>query len=508
MTRRAAAVFLFLLLGFATGVLQAQTVSVATPLGGSPFVVEGFRGEEGTSRLFSFTLDFATERGRDVPFDAVLGKDVTVTMTLPNGRVRHFNGMVSRFSAGGIDTRAHYSMEIAPKLWLLTRRQTSRVFEGESVPQIVARILAGIPGLQFEQRLAGAFPERRYVVQHDETDFDFISRLMEDEGIFYFFRHAPGGHVMVLGNTPQASPDLPGVYVYRTGLFLPPPPGSVTAWEKTQEIRSGRMLLRDHNFQVPGEDFEAVATIQASVLAGGVEHNLTAGGATDLEVYDYPGDYAQRFDGVDRGGADQPGELEKIFSEAERVAAIRMQEEAAKALVIHGESTAPDLAPGHVMTLGGVNAQFNGKYDVTGVTHKYTPSSSGAGGYRNSFTCIPAGLPYRPPRLTPKPRLPGLETAVVIAPPGEDVFNDKYARVTVKFPWIPDDAPGSGGGSSSCWVRVASPWAGAGSGAGSGPVILPRVGWEVLVAFEGGDPDKPIIVGSVYNADHLPPVSR
>ena len=506
MTRRAPALFLFLFLGFATGGLRAQTVSVTTPLGGDPLIVEGFRGEEGTSRLFSYTLDFAAARGRDVPFDTFLGKDVTVTVTLPNGTVRHFNGIVSRFAAGRLDTRAHYQMEIAPKFWLLTRRVTSRVFEDESVPQIVARILGSIPGLAFDLRLAGVFPERRYVVQHNETDFDFISRLMEDEGIFYFFQHAPGGHVMVVANSPAGAPDLPGMHVFRPGLFLPPPPGSVTAWEKTQEIRSGKVTLRDHTFQVPDEDFEAVATIQESVMAGAVEHHLAAG-AEGLEVFDYPGDYAQRFDGIDPGGAERPAELSKIFPESQRVAAIRMQEEAAKALVIHGESTAPDLAPGHLMTLGGVMTQFNGKYLVTGVTHKYTPGSTGSAGYRNTFTCIPAGLPYRPPRITPKPRLPGLETAVVIAPPGEEVFIDKYARVKVKFPWMPKE-PVPGGGSSSCWVRVSSPWAGAGAGTGSGPVILPRVGWEVLVAFEGGDPDKPIIVGSVYNADHPPPLER
>jgi len=169
-----------------------------------------------------------------------------------------------------------------------------------------------------------------------------------------------------------------------------------------------------------------------------------------------------------------------------------------------GQSTAPDLNAGSLFTLGGLMAQFNGKYFVTGVTHKYAPSGGAAGGYRNEFTCIPSGLPYRPPRATPKPSLPGLETATVIAPEGEEIQTDKYARVKVRFPWLPNE-PAPGGGSSSCWVRVASPWAGAGTGAGSGPLIVPRVGWEVVVAFEGGDPDRPIIVGSVYNADHLPP---
>jgi type VI secretion system secreted protein VgrG len=308
---------------------------------------------------------------------------------------------------------------------------------------------------------------------------------------------------MVLADSPAGAGEIPGVHVYRTPGLLPPPPGSVTAWEKSQEIRSGQVRLGDHNFELPRQDFEAQASIQPSVLAGAVEHHLGVGGAASLEQFDFPGGYAQRFDGIDSAGGEQPGELAKIQPEGDRVAAIRMQEEAARALVIHGESSAPDLAAGSLFTLGGLMAQFNGKYFVTGVTHKYSPSSGSAGGYRNEFTGIPSGLPYRPPRTTPKPVIAGIETAIVIAPPGEESQTDKFGRVKVKFPWLPGDP--AGGGSSSAWVRVASPWAGAGTGEGSGPQILPRVGWEVVVAFEEGDPDRPIIVGSVYNADHVPP---
>jgi type VI secretion system secreted protein VgrG len=502
MTRRAPVTLFILLLLPATAVL-AQTVSLTTPIGGDPLVVEGFQGDEAASRLFSFTVDFNAARGRDIPFDALLGREATVTV-LQGSMVRHFNGIVSRVSTGKLDTRAHYSLDLAPKAWPLTRRSASRIFEEQSVPQIVAGILRSVPGLAFDLRLTAAYPARHYVVQRNETDFDFISRLLEEEGIYYFFSHAETGHVMVLTDSPAGAGEIPGVHVYRTPGLLPPPPGSVTAWEKTQEIRSGLVTLWDHNFQVPGENFEARGSIQPSVMAGAIEHHLAAGGGEALEQFDFPGGYAQRFDGIDPAGGEQPAELAKIQPEGNRLAAIRMQEEAAQALVINGQSTAPDLNAGSLFTLGGLMAQFNGKYFVTGVTHKYAPSGSGAGGYRNQFTCIPSGLPYRPPRVTPKPSLPGLETATVVAPEGEEIQTDKYARVKVKFPWLPNE-PAPGGGSSSCWVRVASPWAGAGTGAGSGPLIVPRVGWEVVVAFEGGDPDRPIIVGSVYNADHLPP---
>lgn len=504
MTRRAPVLLLFGLLVFPATAAVAQTVSLTTPLGGEPLVVEGFRGEEGVSRLASFTVDFNAARMRDIPFDALLGQEVAVTVAQTNGMTRSFNGFVSRFSAGKLDARAHYTMEFGPKAWLLTRRRTSRIFQEKPVPEIVAGILKSVPGLAFEMRLAGAYPARNYVVQRNETDFDFISRLLEDEGIFYFFEHGAAGHVMVLADSPAGIGEIPGLHIYRTPGLLPPPPGTVTAWEKSQEIRSGLVTLGDHTFQIPGGDFESRAAIQPAVMAGAVEHHLTAGGAAALEQFDFPGGYAHHFDGIDPAGGERPAELAKIQPEGDRFAAVRMQEEAAKALVIHGESSAPDLAPGNLFTLGGLMAQFNGRYFVTGTTHKYTPSGGSAGGYRNTFTCLPSGLPFRPERKTPKPSLPGIETATVVAPEGEEVQADKYARVKVRFPWLPGD-PAPGGGSSSCWIRVASPWAGAGTGTGGGPLIVPRVGWEVVVAFEGGDPDKPVIVGSLYNADHPPP---
>ncbi|HKQ96993.1 MAG TPA: type VI secretion system tip protein TssI/VgrG, partial [Candidatus Polarisedimenticolia bacterium] len=501
MTPRAPALAVLLLSLSLAPAAAAATPDVTTPVGAA-FTVEGFRGEEAASRLFSFDLDLAAPRGTPVPFDAMLGGDVTLTMPMADGTVRHFNGIVSRFSAGDTDTTAHYHLTMVPKAWLLTRRQTSRIFQDMAVPQIVAQILRSVPGLAFEMRLTGGYPPRDYCVQYRESDFDFVSRLLEEEGIYFYFRHDAGGHTMVLADTPQGSADLPGVHLYRRGtLLLPPPPGSITSWEKTQEIRSGQVTLWDYTMETPEENYESIATIQAAVVAGSVEHHLTAGGAAALEQFEYPGGYAQRFDGVDRGGGDQSGELAKIAPEGRRVAGIRMQEEAATALVIRGASLAPDLTAGHLFVLGG-HENANGKYFITGVTHTYTLPRLGRGGYSNQFTCLPDTLPYRPARRTPKPALQGTESAVVVGPPGEATFTDKYGRVKVQFHW---DRRGRNDENSSCWIRVASPWAGAGVGPGNGPQILPRVGWEVVVSFDGGDPDKPIIIGSVYNADRLPP---
>ncbi|MEX2118232.1 MAG: type VI secretion system tip protein TssI/VgrG, partial [Pirellulales bacterium] len=276
-------------------------------------------------------------------------------------------------------------------------------------------------------------------------------------------------------------------------------------WEKVQELRSGKYTLWDHSFELPDQHLEAENTIQDSVSVGQVSHKLKVGGNDQLEIYDYPGEYAQRFDGVDRGGGEQPSEVEKIFEDNARTVGIRMQQEAVPSLVVRGSGACPQFVSGHKFTL---ERHFNadGEYVLTGVEHSanlsgdYRSGESGTCQYMNSFVCIPAGIPYRPLITTPKPTIHGTQTAVVVGPSGEEIFTDKYGRVKVQFRW---DRQGTNDGNSSCWVRVATPWAGKQWGA----IHIPRIGQEVVVAFEEGDPDQPIIVGSVYNAEQMPPYS-
>jgi phage baseplate assembly protein gpV len=241
----------------------------------------------------------------------------------------------------------------------------------------------------------------------------------------------------------------------------------------------------------------------AGVAAGQVSHTLKIGTSDKLEVYDYPGAYAKRFDGVSPGGGDRDVELQKIFEDNKRTVQLRMQEQAAGALVIQGGGNHRGFASGNQFTLER-HHHADGAYLLTSVQHTARLDQdyrSGAGKgfrYSNSFTCIPAALPFRPARKTPRPVIHGTQTAVVVGPPGEEIFPDKYGRVKVQFHW---DRRGRNDPSSSCWVRVASPWA----GRNWGMIHIPRVGQEVVVAFEEGDPDRPIITGSVYNADHMPP---
>jgi type VI secretion system secreted protein VgrG len=479
-----------------------RTLIVTTPLGKDVLLAVSLRGREALSQLFHFELDLLAENGKDVAFDKLLGQKVTAALALPGKPVRHFSGICSRVSQGRRDqTFTAYRMEVVPQFWLLTRRVQSRIFQHLTVPDILKKVLAG---LDVTYEIQGKFDPRDYCVQYRETDFNFASRLMEEEGMFYFFKHTADGSKMVVANTPQSHSDIPG-----SKLIFEETQGGVrdedriATWEKVQELRSGKVTLWDHCFELPHKHLEADKTIADSVQVGKVSHAQKLAANGTLEIYDYPGIYAQRFDGVDRGGGERPADVQKIFEDNKRTVGIRMQEETAPGLVIHGESACRHLVSGHKFTLER-HWNADGGYVVTSVQHTAQAAddyrSGGPGDYRyeNHFTCIPVATPFRPLRVSPRPVIQGTQTAVVVGPKGEEIFTDKYGRIKVQFHW---DRDGKNDAESSCWVRVAQPWAGKRWGAS----FWPRIGQEVVVAFLEGDPDQPIIVGSVYNADQMPP---
>jgi len=328
---------------------------------------------------------------------------------------------------------------------------------------------------------------------------------MEEEGIYYFFNHADGSHKMVVADTPMSHPDVPGattaIYeVIEGGLRKE---DRVHSWEKRQEIRSGKYTLWDQCFELPGQNLEAVKPVLASVQVGTVSHTLKVAGNDKLELYDFPGGYAQRFDGITPGGGDRASDIQNIFQDNARTTAIRMQQETTPALSIAGQSTCRQFTAGHKFTLDR-HFNANGVYVLTHVGHSatmgdtYTTGSDTSPIYENSFECIPTTLPFKPAQTTSRPTVEGTQTAVVVGNPGDEIFTDKYSRVKVQLPW---DRQGQHDANSSCWARVGTLWA----GKQWGMIHIPRVGQEVIVAFEEGDPDRPIIVGSVYNAEQMPP---
>ena len=481
-----------------------RPISVATPLGPDKLLLVGVSGQESASRLFRYQLDVLAKVGTDIAFDKLLGQSITVEMQFhpQEPKKRFLNGICCRVSEEGQDNEfTTYHLEIVPKFWLASRKAQSRIFQQMSVPEILKKVLEGID-TAFE--LQGTFEKRDYCVQYRETDFNFACRLMEEEGIYFFFKHDNGSHKMVVANTPQSHSEVPdgGTLIYEVVVGGNRPEDRIFDWHKLQELRSGKYTLWDHTFELPHKHLDAEKTIQDSVQVGKVSHKLKVGGNDKLELYDYPGEYAQRFDGVSPGGGDQAGDLQKIFQDNSRTAGIRMQEEAAASIVIQGASTCRQLVSGHRFSL---QRHFNadGEYMLTSVSHSvvydaYRSDSTGDFHYSNQFTCLPFALPFRPARMTPKPVIHGTQTAVVVGPPGEEIWPDKYGRVKVQFHW---DREGQNNDKSSCWVRVSTPWA----GKQWGMIHIPRIGQEVVVAFEEGDPDRPIIVGSVYNYEQMPP---
>jgi type VI secretion system VgrG family protein len=379
-----------------------------------------------------------------------------------------WSGVVSDLGLAGIDAAgALYTARVEPHLARLGRTKLYRVFQGESTPSIVGGILDGAGVPPPELRIQGTYPAREFVAQYRETDFDFASRLMEEDGIFYFFDHEDEGHAMVLGNTPGAygaEPDLP--IIYRGHEAGPPAAGD--EYIHRFQLRSTAFTGA---FTVSGHDFETGALPEATATAPGGQGEAheyeAAGAATDVE--------------------------------AARLASIRLGEVLGRSQPGHGASSSGELRAGRLITVeGSMGDAFNGKYLVTGVTHRYVNPPGGDGGYYgNEFTCIPASVPFRPARRTPVPRVAGVETAVVIGAPGEEIHTDKYGRVKVQFHW---DRTGSSA-ESSAWIRMAMPAA----GKDRGMFMLPEVGDEVLVAFEHGDTRFPYVLGALWNGTSPPP---
>jgi type VI secretion system secreted protein VgrG len=483
-----------------------RLLQVTTPLGENTLVITGFRGTEHLSRLFSFELDLIAENSTTIDFNQVVGNQITLAIATPGqggaAEWRYLDGICSSFSEGDRNEKfTSYSAEVVPRVWLLTRLARSRIFQQKSVPDILKEVFQGFD-CAFQ---LGKYEPREYCVQYRETDFNFASRLMEDEGIFYFFEHTKNAHKMVIADTPQSHTDVPGLTSVRYEMVEG---GARTAdhvyqWRKTQAVRASKYTLWDHSFQQPTQNLEAKENILDSVEVGTITHPLKDQANTSLEIYDFPGGYAERFDGVSPSGGDQPARLQKLFEDNKRTVKLRMEAEALPSLAVYGTSSCANFVSGHKFTLDR-HFDAQGDYVLVSVIHDGSLGGafrSGQGGgltYSNSFVCIPIKLPFRPARETPVPFIAGVQNALVTGPAGKEIFTDKYGRVKVQFYW---DREGKSDENSSCWIRVAQSFAGKRWGAS----FWPRLGQEVLVAFVEGDPDQPVIVGSVYNAEQTPP---
>lgn len=486
-----------------------RSLRVRTPLGPDVLLLEGFSGEEACSHLFEFQLQLVADNINTVDFDKILGKSVTVELDmvgtmLPIPGTRYFNGIVREFTIGHRNDKfTEFRATVVPKLWLSTLTVNSRIFQQKTVQQILEEVLTGI---DVEYNLTADYFPRDYCVQYRETDFNFVSRLMEEEGIFYYFEHAQDSHKLKITDTISGLPDIstPNTVMFEEVVGEVLDKVRVKTWTKSQRVCSAKTTLWDHSFQLPGKHLEVENEIQEKVTSGTVDHTLCAT-EQPHEVYNYPGYYAKRFDGIDPGGAAQDASLANVFKDNQRVVRVRMEQMAAEALHITGNSNTAQFCPGYKFTLLR-HPHADGSYYLTRVFHQAEMTSpyrsgneSAAMEYNNRFECQPEGIPHRPQMVTPRPRIRGMQTATVTGPEGSEIFVDIYGRVKVQFHW---DRLGQLNADSSCWLRVAQVWAGPNWGA----FFWPRIGHEVVVIFEDGDPDQPIIIGSVYNAKNMPAV--
>jgi type VI secretion system secreted protein VgrG len=456
-----------------------RLISLSTPLGKDKLLLTGFTGQEAISRLFYFHLTTLSENPA-IDFTQIVGQAVTINVVQADDSMRYFSGIVSHFACPGMEgDMVRYELQVVPKLWTLTRYADCRIFHNKSIRDILTSVL-NERGIDYQATLTGNYAPLEYCVQYRETDFNFISRLMEQYGIFYFFQHKDGEHTMVLGDSnssfqPCPKQETAGYNLATGGLD---PEDIVNDLSIGLELRSGKHSLTDYNFTTSSADLMASETTVHSV-----------GGNTAMEIYDYPG-------------------LHLTSSDGKAVAKLRILEEEAAHKMAHGTSVCRPFTTGYKFALAQHPWEsMNVEYLLTEIQHVASVAGTyrDAGGtdtYSNQFTCIPAEIPFAPARITPKPFVQGPQTAKVVGKnadqntamdqqaggDGEEIWVDKWGRVLVLFPWDRKAA-------SSCWMRVSQDWA----GAGWGMVNIPRVGQEVVVSFLEGDPDRPLITGRVYN---------
>lgn len=437
--------------------------------------VLGFKLFEGISSPFALHVSLVSED--EINFDEVVGKEALLTL-LGEENDRYLHGVLRQFIQNGSKGRFYfYEAEVIPTLWLLSLEQDCRIFQNKKVEDIIKQVLqdGGITGDRSNFRLQGKYPEREYCVQYRETDLDFISRLCEEEGIFYFFEHAKDKHVLVFGDSTVAYQTIEGEeeITFNPAIGMVPGKEFVYQFAFSQKVFSGKMTRRDFYFEKPTLDLTSKEQDKSY---------------QKLEVYDYPGRYVEE----NRGKSLTKVRLEESITFKEKA---------------EGKSNSPRLTPGFKFKLiDHERKSFNQEYLLAEIRHEgqqpqaleelADPKEKFS--YTNQFISIPSSVVFRPERKTPKPVVKGIQTAVVVGPKDEEIYTDKYGRIKVQFHW---DREGKKDDKSSCWIRVASIFAGGQYGA----IFTPRIRQEVVVDFLEGDPDQPLITGRVYNADYMPP---
>ena len=465
---------------------MSRLLEINTPIGKENVLLRHLTGREELGRLPEYRLSLVAKRG-DIKPSELLGKNITIGIELPGGNaLRYLNGFITQFSDAGQTAesffeeagkgRAYlYEATLQTSLWFLTRTANCRMFQEKTIPEILEEVLGAYPFVHFGKHLIATYQTWEYCCQYRETDFNFISRLMEQEGIYYYFEHIDGKHTMMLCDAPSAhapKSKYESIPFSEGGAATFSDTEHLVDWHITHEIQPGRYALNDFNFKKPRMDLGAQAKKAET-------HDLN-----NFEYFDYPGEY------------EEPGQGRHYVN-------IRLEELHSRYEVISAGGPVRGIQPGHTFKLiEHPRDAMNKEYLVIGASYNITNNGMGSGGgeadFQCSFNAITSMTQFRPQRNTPKPIVQGPQTALVVGPAGEEIHTDEHGRVKVQFHW---DRYNQGDDKSSCWMRVSHPWA----GKEWGMITIPRVGNEVVVSFLEGDPDCPLITGSVYNADTKPP---
>ncbi len=438
-------------------------------LGTDTFLLTGFEGSEYISDLFEFNLEVISEN-LEVKPDSIVGKDATVTFNNEHGRT--FHGFIRSFTYGEIKASniRQYRLVMVPWLWFLTKTNNHKIFQEQNTKEIVSAVFQDAGFSDFDFRASGG-KKREYCIQHNESDFHFVSRLLEEEGYAYYFEQKKGSHKLIIVDQKNAYDEFKETSLeYSQGDS---PNAQISRWEHLYNFKKGQWSFADYNFKDPNKKlFSNTKTTSKFAKNSNYEH------------YEYPGMYD--------------------FASGNDLVKIRLDAEEASINMVSGASDCTTFyAGGKFKVDKHENSNELGEYIVVGIHHRahdttHLAGQQGSTGYVNNFTCIPASVHFRPDQIHKRPVMRGPQSAIVTGPSGEEIYVDDLGRIKVQFYW---DRDGKNDQNTTCWIRVMQSWAGGQWGAS----FIPRIGHEVIVDFIDGDPDRPIITGTVYNGKNKPP---
>ncbi|HEY6642892.1 type VI secretion system Vgr family protein [Povalibacter sp.] len=454
-----------------------RKITLKSPLAADQLLVRAASVTEQLGQPFDIDLDLLSP-DESLDFDDLLGREITLSVLLDSGEPRHFHAYIAEFAqVGRLGDYATYRARAVPWLWFLTRTADCRIFQNLSVPEIVKQVFKEHGYTNVKDTLTKSYRKRDYCVQYRETDFNFVQRLMEEEGIYYYFKHTDSTHTLVLTDSYSGHESFPS---YETIEYFPPSENAqrekdhIHDWQRQRNVQPGKYVVMDYDFIKPRAQLKTQYVQKRDFPK------------SDAEMFDYPGGFNISADGDHYARS----RLESLQAQYERQT---------------GTGNARGLATGSLFKLTGYpRKDQNKEYLIVGAVHRLHAGDyeSGTSGTPDDYTCsfdaIDAKEPFRTPITTRKPVVGGPQTATVTGPSGEEIHTDKYGRVKVQFHW---DREGKRDEQSSCWVRVSQIWA----GKNWGWMSIPRMGQEVVVDFLEGDPDQPLITGRVYNADNMPP---